>query len=174
MANLITKNFTNMITLLNLLFGSLSILYTLKGEYTSSAIFIILAVVMDSLDGRVARILHTTSELGKELDSLCDLVSFGVAPSILIYTQVFSNYDGYTAKTAMLLTLLYILCGALRLARFNVLKCKDFFLGIPITLAGAIMALISLFSFFLPGIAILLIMLALAFFMVSNLRVPKL
>lgn len=174
MASLIFKNLTNIITLFNLLFGSISILYILRGEYSYAAICIILAVLMDSMDGRVARRLHTASELGKELDSLCDLVSFGVAPSILIYTQVFSSFNTFTARAAVAAALLYIICGALRLARFNVLNCKDFFLGIPITLAGALMAMISLFSASIPDSIILVIMFILAFLMVSNLRVPKL
>lgn len=174
MASLIFKNLTNIITLFNLLFGSVSIMYTLRGEFAYAAICIILAVLMDSMDGRVARRLHTVSELGKELDSLCDLVSFGVAPSILIYAQVFSGLNSLTAKAAMVAALLYIICGALRLARFNVLGCKDFFLGIPITLAGALMAMISLFSSLIPELVILVILLTLAFLMVSNLRVPKL
>ncbi|HEX3011897.1 MAG TPA: CDP-diacylglycerol--serine O-phosphatidyltransferase [Syntrophomonadaceae bacterium] len=174
MAGLLFKNFTNMITLCNLLFGSISILYTVKGEFGPSAVFIILAVLMDSMDGRLARRFHTTSELGKELDSLCDLVSFGVAPAILLYTQVFANHVGYIALTAIILTLLYIICGALRLARFNVLNNHEFFMGIPITLAGAFMAVISLFLSHLSAPLILFIILVLALLMVSNIRVPKL
>ncbi|HBQ87352.1 MAG TPA: CDP-diacylglycerol--serine O-phosphatidyltransferase [Syntrophomonas sp.] len=174
MASLIFRNFNNIITLFNLLFGSLSILYTIEGEYGYAAISIILAVVMDSMDGRVARKLHTASELGKELDSLCDLVSFGVAPSILIYTQVFGSFNSLIAKVAIVAALLYIICGALRLARFNVMNCKDFFLGVPITLAGALMAVISFFSAVIPELVILVIILTLAFLMVSNFKVPKL
>lgn len=174
MAGLIFKNFTNIITLFNLLFGSLSLLYTFKGEYSYAAISIILAVLMDSMDGRVARRLHTASELGKELDSLCDLVSFGVAPSILIYIQLFSSSQGFMSGIALVATLLYIVCGALRLARFNVLGCSDHFLGIPITLAGALMAIISLFAALLPNLIVIVIMLMLACLMVSNLKVPKL
>jgi CDP-diacylglycerol--serine O-phosphatidyltransferase len=174
LASLIFKSVTNIITLFNLLFGSLSILYTFKGEYGYAAMAIVAAVLMDSMDGRVARKLHTASDLGKELDSLCDLVSFGVAPSILIYTQVFSSLNDFTARVAIVATLLYIMCGALRLARFNILNCSEFFLGIPITLAGLLMAMISLFFSTIPNLVILVLMLSFAFLMVSNLRVPKL
>lgn len=170
----LVRNFTNVITLMNLVFGSLSILSTLRGDYRSGAMFILLAVLMDGMDGRVARLLNTTSELGKELDSLCDLVSFGVAPAILIYTQVFSSNPGPAATPALCLTLFFIICGALRLARFNVLNIHDFFMGIPITLAGAIMALVSIFAIHLSSIIILLIMLILSSLMVSNIKIPKL
>ena len=120
-------------TLLNIIFGSLSLVYTLNNEYSTAAIFILLAVLMDSLDGRIARKLDISSQFGKELDSLCDLVSFGVAPSLLVYSQVL---DPYVYSLGLVAAILYIVCGAFRLARFNVLNMSDSFMGIPITMAG--------------------------------------
>jgi len=168
--DLLNKSCANTITLLNIIFGTLSLIYTMRGDFNTAAIFILLAVLMDSLDGKVARRLDIMSQLGKELDSLCDLVSFGVAPALLIYAQVL---DPYIFSLGVLAAVLYIVCGAFRLARFNVLNISDYFIGIPITMAGAIVAVISLLAAWLPSTLILAILLLLAIMMVSNFKVPK-
>lgn len=170
MLDLLNKSCANTITLLNIIFGTLSLIYTMRGDFNTAAIFILLAVLMDSLDGKVARRLDIMSQLGKELDSLCDLVSFGVAPALLIYAQVL---DPYIFSLGVLAAVLYIVCGAFRLARFNVLNISDYFIGIPITMAGAIVAVISLLAAWLPSTLILAILLLLAIMMVSNFKVPK-
>lgn len=170
MLNFINKSYANTITLLNIIFGSLSLIYTIHGSFTNAAIFIILAVVMDGLDGKVARRLDIMSQFGKELDSLCDLVSFGVAPAMLIYMQVLNPYF---YSLGIIAAVLYIVCGAFRLARFNALNISDYFVGIPITLAGLLVALVSLFATRLPSNLILAILLLLAVMMVSNFKVPK-
>ena len=92
MLDSINKRCANAITLINIFFGSLSLVYTLDREFKWAALFIFLAVLMDGLDGRVARKLEISSEMGRELDSLCDLVSFGVAPALLIYTQILYSF----------------------------------------------------------------------------------
>ncbi len=170
MLDLMTKTFANVVTLLNIIFGSLSLIYTLNNDYRTAAILILVAVVMDGLDGRVARRLDAESEMGKELDSLCDLVSFGVAPAILLYSQVL--YQHFTVLS-LLVTLLFIVCGALRLARFNILNITEYFVGIPITLAGLLLAFISLIAAWLPPILIMILVFVLALLMVSNIKVPK-
>lgn len=170
MHDLMTKTFANIVTLLNIVFGSLSLISTLEHNFTAAAIFILLAVVADTVDGRVARKFDAESELGKELDSLCDLVSFGVAPAILLYTQVLSLHYGIIA---ILTALLFIVCGALRLARFNVLNIKDYFIGVPITFAGLLLVAVSFFASGLHPLAILLAVLVLALSMISNFKVPK-
>lgn len=170
MLNLLTKTIANMVTLLNLIFGSLSLFHTLSHNYQTAAILILLAVLMDGLDGRVARRLNAESELGKELDSLCDLVSFGVAPAFLIYTQAFSQPYPTLGIVA---AIFFIVCGALRLARFNILNIKDYFIGVPITIAGMLLAIVSLLTAYLGSLIILFIVLALAILMVSNFKVPK-
>jgi CDP-diacylglycerol--serine O-phosphatidyltransferase len=167
---LLNKSYANTITLLNIIFGTLSLISTMRGDFNTAAIFILLAVLMDGLDGKVARRLDIMSQLGKELDSLCDLVSFGVAPALLIYAQVL---DPYIYSLGVLAAVLYIVCGAFRLARFNVLNISDYFIGIPITMAGAIVAVISLLAAWLPSTLILAILLLLAIMMVSNFKVPK-
>ncbi len=170
MLNFLNKSCANTITLMNIIFGSFSLICTVHGDFTNAAIFIILAVVMDGLDGKVARKLDIMSLFGKELDSLCDLVSFGVAPAILIYMQVL---DPFVYSMGIIVAVFYIVCGAFRLARFNVLNISDFFVGIPITLAGSLVALVSLLAAWLPGTLILVIILLLAILMISNFKVPK-
>lgn len=170
MADFVAKGFANFITLLNIVFGSTSLIYTMNKDYKMAAIFILLAVIMDGLDGRVARRLQTSSDMGKELDSICDIVSFGVAPALLIYSQVlFSHFNSLGLACA----LIFIVCGAYRLARFNVLNISGYFVGVPITIAGCLLALGSLVIAYLPPIVILLIVLALSFLMISNIRIPK-
>ncbi len=170
MPDLINKGTANTITLFNLIFGSLSLISTLHANYQMAAIFILLAVVMDGMDGRVARKFGIISDMGKQLDSLCDLVSFGVAPAILLYAQVLAELSWIAG---LLATVLYIMCGAFRLARFNVLSIEEYFVGIPITLAGAVLALISLLAVYIPGYLILMLVVLLAIMMISNLKVPK-
>jgi CDP-diacylglycerol--serine O-phosphatidyltransferase len=168
--NLVNKSFANSISLLNVVFGSLSILYTLQGDYYLAAISILLAVIMDGMDGRVARRLDAISELGKQLDSLCDVISFGLAPALLIYAQVLQAYD---YRLGLLLFLFYIICATYRLARFNVLNITDYFLGIPITLAGILMACMSLQADHIPANGAGMITFVLSVLMVSNLKVKK-
>ena len=170
MLNSLNKSYANTITLLNVIFGTLSLIYTMHGYFTTAAVFIILAVVMDGLDGKVARKLDIMSLLGKELDSLCDLVSFGVAPALLIYAQVLNHF---VFSLGVIAAVLYIVCGAYRLARFNVLNISDYFVGIPITMSGAIVAVISLLASWIPGNLIFAILLLLALMMVSTFKVPK-
>lgn len=171
MVGLVSKRFANFITFLNIVFGSTAILYTINGNYILSAILILAAVMMDGLDGKVARKLKTSSDLGKELDSLCDIVSFGVAPAVLLYTQVLASNYHFIGLAAFLL---YIICGAYRLARFNVMNISQYFLGLPITIAGGLLALISLLAAYLHPLVILLLVIALSLFMVSSIRLPKL
>ncbi|MDD4802771.1 MAG: CDP-diacylglycerol--serine O-phosphatidyltransferase [Syntrophomonas sp.] len=169
MLDFVNRSCANTVTLFNIVFGSLSLVSTLNGDYKSGAVFILLAGIMDGMDGRIARKLGMISEMGKQLDSLCDLVSFGVAPAILLYDQVLYSvpYIGLTAA------IVYIMCGAYRLARFNVLNLSGFFLGVPITLAGAFLAVVSWFAGHLSVYLILAIVVGLAYLMVSNIKIRK-
>ncbi|WP_125153397.1 CDP-diacylglycerol--serine O-phosphatidyltransferase [Clostridium rectalis] len=127
-------------TLGNLCCGILSLLMTLQGNYKTACTFILLAALLDRYDGRIARYLNVFSSLGKELDSLADLISFGVAPSILlfnIYTFLEFGFIGY------ILVLIFPICGAYRLARYNVTSFNGVFSGVPITVAGSILAIYS-------------------------------
>jgi len=169
LVSLINRSVANAVTLLNITFGSLSVLSTINQNYIYAALFIILAVLMDSADGKIARRLDTCSDIGKQLDSLCDLVSFGVAPAMLIYAQVLSVYPliGLVAAT------LFIICGAYRLARFNVLNISEFFVGVPITFAGLITAILSLLQNHVSSLFVLFLFLILAVLMVSRVKISK-
>jgi CDP-diacylglycerol--serine O-phosphatidyltransferase len=96
--------------------GYLSILSSIDGDFTKAAWFLIVAVAFDITDGRIARLTKTTSEFGVQLDSLSDLISFGLAPSVMMYRLVLSSMG----KLGIALAILFVLCSALRLAKFNV------------------------------------------------------
>ena len=128
----------NLCTAANLFFGMLSILATYEGDYFFASIYILLALVADGLDGRIARALGVASEFGKEMDSLCDLGSFGIAPAFLAYSFCLHNF-GYIGKAA---AVIFALCGMWRLARFNVSTdvVHGFFMGLAIPAGGCIVA----------------------------------
>lgn len=168
------RHIPNAITLLNLLFGALAITFileeriifhTLTGEdyrpvmnmskiYWAS-FFIFLAALMDVIDGLSARLLNARSAIGKDLDSLADVVSFGVAPSMILYKYIQMSYMGEPGAldTPILVTIpafLLAMFGALRLARYNQIAGENdnFFLGMPIPAVGLIVASIPLISWF--------------------------
>ncbi|MGE5397781.1 MAG: CDP-diacylglycerol--serine O-phosphatidyltransferase [Chitinophagales bacterium] len=163
----------NIVTLLNLTLGALSIIYTIGNDYRTAAILILAAVIMDGMDGRVARKLNVSSEFGKELDSLCDLVSFGVAPSVLVWAMNPLLGIAYGRLITILVSLMFILCGAYRLARFNVINLKDSFVGVPITFAGGLIGLLCLVW---PGASAWVFyigLIVLSGLMVSKISIPK-
>ncbi|MDA8228483.1 MAG: CDP-diacylglycerol--serine O-phosphatidyltransferase [Desulfitobacterium hafniense] len=161
----------SLFTLANLFFGFLALVMTLDSRFQLAGGMILLAVLMDSMDGKVARKLSVSSDFGKELDSLCDVVSFGVAPAVLTYRAMLQEPLGLWG---LAIAAAFALCGAIRLARFNVLNITTHFVGVPITFAGGFMALIMLFSQNLPWIVFPVSMAVLAFLMVSTFKVPKL
>jgi CDP-diacylglycerol---serine O-phosphatidyltransferase len=120
----------------NLFLGFWAIVRTIHGQYAEAAPLIFWAILLDVLDGRIARLTGTTSEFGAELDSLADVVSFGVAPALLAYSWGF----GALPRVGWLVAFLFVVCGALRLARFNVQKSSvdgRYFVGLPIPAAAA-------------------------------------
>lgn len=166
----------NMCTAANLFFGMLSILATYEGNFFNASVFILLALIADGMDGRVARALNAASELGKEMDSLCDLGSFGVAPAFLAYAFCMHNY-GLLGKAA---AIIFALCGMWRLARFNVNTgiVHGFFMGLAIPAGGCIVATTTLlftamnirpeeFGFVYPITVIIV-----AYLMVSHVHYP--
>ncbi|WP_297425886.1 CDP-diacylglycerol--serine O-phosphatidyltransferase [Clostridium sp.] len=134
----------NVFTFINLSCGIISILSVMNEKYAISGAFILLAGLVDRYDGRIARFLNVSSELGKELDSLADLVSFGVAPSILVYILFNLESFGPNGLLGFVVLLLFPICGAYRLARFNTAQFDGVFTGVPITIVGCFMALFSL------------------------------
>jgi len=166
---MITKYIPSLFTLANLLMGVLSLIFTMDGQFKRSAVMILLAMVLDGMDGRLARRLDATSNFGKELDSLADLVSFGVAPAILLYAMGIKDLG----PVGLALSLAFALCGAIRLARFNTLNISNYFIGVPITAAGSLIALLSLLHNELPKLVFPIVMVLLSYLMVSNIKVPK-
>lgn len=172
MASINKSAIPNSLTLANLGCGIMSIMMLFQVNYIWSAIFILLACIADRYDGVVARQLNVSSELGKELDSLADLVSFGVAPSILAF-----NLYGFSELGiwGYLLVLLFPMSGAYRLARFNVAEFDGEFYGIPITFAGMFMALYCLatINYLVPfGVTVILII-VLSYLMVCEHKFKK-
>ena len=135
----------NALTLINVCIGLSSIKFALDEKFELSIIAIIFAAIFDTLDGRVARMLKGTSLVGKELDSLADLISFGVAPAFIMYFWSLNNLG----KFGWLLTMIFVVCVALRLARFNVSSSSEpswkdnYFEGVP-SPAGGILVLMPL------------------------------
>lgn len=135
----------NLLTSGNLFFGFLAMLRALDGQFYYAAIFIFVAALFDMLDGRVARLTKGTSEFGVQYDSLCDVVSFGVAPAFILYQ--YGLFD--LGRLGWVACFIYMACGALRLARFNVQsaigKASGDFTGLPIPMAAAAAASFVMF-----------------------------
>ena len=136
----------NILTLGGVCLGISSIKFSIDGNYSLAVIFILFAAILDALDGRVARLIKGTSEFGKELDSLTDFVSFGIAPVFILYFWELNTYG----KLGWAITLIYSVCCVLRLARFNLTKISNqqlwknnYFEGVPAP-AGGILILMPL------------------------------
>lgn len=145
--NYFSKSFVaNTVTSLNIFSGFISLVYASQNDFKTASIFIIIAAIFDTLDGIVARLLDTSSQFGVELDSLSDVVSFGAAPSFLVYKA----YAYQFGLWGILGSSLILIFGALRLARFNInvgdIKRKGDFTGLPIPLSAITITLL-VFSF---------------------------
>lgn len=164
----------NLMTTANLFSGFFSIIHSIKGDFKTASIAIVVAAIFDMLDGRLARLTRATSKFGAEYDSLCDLVSFGLAPAILLYLWALNPFG----RLGWIACFLMVACGALRLARFNVqanVVEKNYFQGLPIPMSAGIVA--SSFLAFedlqweaLGHKALLAMTILLAIVMVSNFR----
>lgn len=171
---MLKKFVPNILTFMNLSFGILSIIEALRKNFLAASIFIIAAAIVDRYDGRIARFLNVSSELGKELDSMADLISFGVAPALLIFIKYNFLNMGFRA-CGIIFILTYVLCGCYRLAKYNVSEFDGIFTGIPITVAGSIHAVFSL-SVPSGSIAMILsiaLMILLSYLMISKLKLKK-
>ena len=135
----------NMLTLIGVCIGLTSIRFSFNGQFDLAIIAIIIAALIDGLDGRIARLIKGTSKVGKELDSLTDMISFGVAPAFIMYFWTLSSLGRF----GWLICLIYVICVALRLARFNINSNQEpswrdnFFEGVP-SPAGGILVLTPL------------------------------
>ncbi|PKN62982.1 MAG: CDP-diacylglycerol--serine O-phosphatidyltransferase [Deltaproteobacteria bacterium HGW-Deltaproteobacteria-15] len=163
----------NLFTSASLFGGFFAIIASTQGRYEAAAISILVSAVLDGLDGRVARFTRTTSHFGVEYDSLSDVIAFGVAPGILVFQWAMKPFGRF----GWLAAFLFVVCGALRLARFNVQKTttdSSFFRGLPIPAAACVIASLILFIDELGGmpenapLLIVVMIYILSFLMVST------
>ena len=165
----------NFFTALSAFFGVMSIIASSQGKFEKAFIYIVLSLIADGLDGRVARLTNTTSKFGVEFDSLADLVAFGVAPSMMLFFAIGQDYGKFGA----LVSGLFVVFGAIRLARFNVTTGEldpRYFIGLPIPTAAVVLGSWIMLDIKYNGGLNLLILLGalfLAFLMVSNFRYPS-
>lgn len=164
----------NFLSGLSLFCGFISIIFSLEQHFTFASWSIVLSVIFDGLDGQIARKNPIPSEFGKEIDSLVDVVSFGIAPSILGYIFVYQNFYFWAASSLFI----YLICSVIRLAKFNITpkeKLTNYFFGLPTTVSGGILAsFILIFRKYKhlspPPIIFLSLVLILAFLMISKIR----
>lgn len=155
----------NMITSGNILCGMLALILILHEATVPAAWMVFMAVFFDFMDGKVARSLGGSSAFGVELDSLADVVSFGVVPAILFYSSFLKGWAGVAGALAVTF---FAVCGAVRLARFNVQHVVGAFEGLPIPAAGLFLASFTMGDVALPPVAAVFISLAVALLMVSS------
>ena len=186
----------SVMTIMNLYMGVASIFASIGLEFNKAAIFIFMAIAFDMLDGFVARLTKSVSEFGKELDSLCDIVSFGIAPAVLVFMiylpegaqlVLFPKAGSIVGRTGSYMAIIYAICTALRLARYNTFQSdrRDSFIGLPSPAAGGSLAAFVLFVEYiyteergqeqLGGLAYAIgpMAVALALLMVSTVRYPR-
>jgi CDP-diacylglycerol--serine O-phosphatidyltransferase len=163
----------NLLTIASLVFGFVSIIFSLESHFTFASWAIIFSVIFDGLDGQIARKNPIPSEFGKELDSLVDVVSFGIAPSVLGYIFVYKHFYFW----ATLALFVYLLCSVMRLAKFNIISKEEtvnYFYGLPTTASGGIVASFILlyrkYTNLPPPFIFLLLVLVLAYLMVSKIK----
>lgn len=165
----------NLSTTMNLFCGFYAVICSVNQEFTSAATAILIAIVFDALDGKIARATHTTSKFGVEFDSLADVISFGLAPGLLAYLWALQPMG----RIGWLAGFLFMACGALRLARFNTQVgsiSSEFFIGLPIPAAAGMVATTVLFCSRVNiviadyPVVILVMLYTLAFLMVSTVK----
>lgn len=174
---MIKNTIPSMFTIGNLFLGIIAIIFAFNSGADNNnaelaAIMVIVAMLLDGLDGRVARALNAQTEFGKELDSLSDVISFGVAPAFIMYVAVFQEMEA--SALTWIVTAIFPICGALRLARFNVAAgTPGYFVGLPIPAAGSVLSTLALFHAEIPGAILLASTLVLSLLMVSKVKYPS-
>ena len=167
----------NLFTAASIFVAILSIINAINSKFDYAAWFILLSLIFDGLDGRVARLTNTCSRFGIEFDSLADIVAFGVAPALLLY--LFIGYD--FGRFGIVVAALFVISGAIRLARFNVMTSQNepsVFIGIPIPAAAVFIALwVLVFNKYdikdEYGLFIMFLSIIVSILMVSNIRYPS-
>lgn len=168
----------NLVTTGGLFCGFYAIIAAISGNFYQAALSILIAAVLDGLDGRIARLTRTTSAFGIQYDSLSDLIAFGLAPGILVFLWALKPFNRFGWIAAFL----YVVCGALRLARFNVQTgtiSNKYFVGLPIPAGATVVGTTILFIYQIGGmgstgyLAVLIMIYILSFLMVSNIPYPS-
>ncbi len=167
----------NLFTASSIFAGMYSIFSAIDEKFDQAAWLILLSLIFDGLDGRVARLTNTCSRFGVEFDSLADMISFGAAPSVLVYLSVGSSYG----KFGVVVSILYVIFGAIRLARFNVMTAQtepSVFIGVPIPTAAVFISILILLEmkygeWFSFSTMILVFTFLVSLLMVSNIRYPS-
>ncbi len=164
----------NFFTALSVFLGMMSIIASSQGKFEKAFIYIVLSLIADGLDGRVARLTNTTSKFGVEFDSLADIVAFGVAPAMMLFFAIGYEYGRFGA----LVSGLFVVFGAIRLARFNITTAENdprYFIGLPIPTAAVVLSsfIMLALNYKDSNFFILILALFLAFLMVSNFRYPS-
>ena len=167
----------NLFTASSIFVGMISIISSIHGDFEKAAWMILLALIFDGLDGKVARLTNTCSKFGVEFDSLADLFSFGAAPAILVYMYVGEDFG----RLGVVVSALFVIFAAIRLARFNVMTAvvePSVFIGVPTPTAAVFMAILTLlfekysiladYKVAMLGLAVMV-----ALLMVSNIRYPS-
>ncbi len=166
----------NLFTAASAFVGVISVINAASGNFLKAFYLILLALFFDGLDGRVARLTNTTSKFGAEFDSLSDIVSFGVAPAMLFFFAIGENFHKFGSLTAAV----YVVFGAIRLARFNVISPStepSVFIGLPIPTAAIFTSSLVMTSLWIENsffdFTVLIIVFLVSFLMVSNIRYPS-
>lgn len=164
----------NAVTAANIMAGFAAMLLAAKGRFDESVYLLVVALYLDTFDGRLARMLKATSDFGKQLDSFSDTVSFGVAPVFLVYQAILSERGAIGLGA----TMLYLLAGVFRLARYNLLADSHSkgrrTLGVPIPIAASYLMAVALMRDHLPPLAATLVVVIMAVCMASRWRLPEL
>ena len=160
-------------TISSLTFGVMAIMVLADGEFLLAALLILLGSILDVLDGQLAERLNATSDIGKELDSLADVVTFGVAPTILIYHLLL--LEGVDQFVAITTSLAFVVAGAFRLARFNTMPSdrNANFKGMPIPMASMLLITASFWQHWIVNIWWTIVVITVSYLMVSHFPYPK-
>ena len=165
----VKKQAANFLTFISMVLGLFAIIQSIEGNFKYSAVLIIIATIFDYSDGFVARKLNIVSKFGKYLDTNSDLISFGVAPGLLIYLSILYQFN----LIGIIVSFLFISGGVFRLARFNATEFSGHYVGVPITIAGLILVLSSFLKSILHPVTYIFITLILAWLMVSTYSFKK-
>jgi CDP-diacylglycerol--serine O-phosphatidyltransferase len=165
----IKKQAANLLTFTSMVLGLFAVIQSIDSNFKNSAVLIIIAAIFDFSDGFVARKLNITSKFGKYLDSNSDLISFGVAPGLLVYLSVLHQFNWI----GIIVSFLFISGGVFRLARYNATEFSGSYVGVPITIAGLLLAVSTFLISLLPPVTFIFITLVFAWLMVSTFSVKK-